>query len=73
MMRTDNVWTLEDDVFLREHFSTWSYDDLCIVLGVSKDALRYRCYKIGLLRRESMIRAVRDQEYMDRCYREVNG
>lgn len=65
-------WSPAEDEFLRQHAQRMSIGIMADKLGRSYDAVKLRRYKLGILQ-QTMVRADRDEQYMNRVRRELRG
>ena len=48
-----NMWTDEEDLYVKEHYYDDTYQEIADYLGRTKSAVQSRCYKLGLMKKHS--------------------
>lgn len=67
-------WTPSEELFLREHYGKLSYAQIAKHLGRNVLAVKYRVKTMGLFHPERYSsNNVRDNEYMEKFWRELYG
>lgn len=68
------LWRREEDRFLKNNFERLTYREMAEKLGRTMDAVKQHCYQLGLLLPQGcMADNERDNAYMQKVWREING
>lgn len=67
-------WTTEEELFLRKHYGKLSYKEMGDRLGRSELAVKYHAHGMGLpWPKTYSANNARDNAYMEKIRREING